>query len=74
MLGPTKARFILHELISRIPLFRNYEDSSFLLVKIKRNRTLFRNRSGIKSVREKIGFLEIYLENEVSKIIRKLEF
>ena len=74
MLGPTKARFILRELISRIPLFRNYEDSSFLLVKIKRNRTLFRNRSGIKSVREKIGFLEIYLENEVSKIIRKLEF
>ena len=41
----------------------------FACVKIKRNRTLFKNRSGIKAIQEKTGFLEIYLEIRVSKII-----
>ena len=42
-------------------------------VKIKRNRTLFKNRSEIKTIRERTGFFEIYLEIRVSKIIWRLE-
>ena len=43
-------------------------------VKIKRNRTLFRKRSGTKTVREKTWVFEIYLEIGVSKIIWRLEY
>ena len=57
ILGPTKARFILHELISRIPLFRNYEDSSFLLVyKLKEIEHYLNIRVELKLFERKLDF------------------
>ena len=35
--APAKARFILHELVSQISLFWNYEKSVLTYLKIKRN-------------------------------------
>ena len=35
---PTKAQFILHELVSQIPLFWNYEKFILAYLKIKRNK------------------------------------
>ena len=37
ILGPTKAEFILHELVSQISLFRNYE--KFILTYVKSRET-----------------------------------
>ena len=46
----TKAQFILHELVSQIPLLWNYENLHSCLCKIKRNIRLFENQSGIKTI------------------------
>ena len=74
MWGPHQSPFILHELISQIPLFYNYENS-FMLNKIKRSRRLFESQSGIKTIWEKIGFLKFIWKIEVSKITwKKLGF
>ena len=54
--APTKAQFVLHELISQIPLF--WKKNNSRLLKIKRNRRLFEHRGEIKIIREKIGFLK----------------
>ena len=43
-------------------------------VKIKRNRTLFKNRGEIKTIWEKIGFLKFIWKIGVSKITWKSEF
>ena len=51
-------KVILHKLVSQILLFRNYEKIYSYLCKIKRNKRLFENRSGIKTVRKKIGFFK----------------
>ena len=49
MSGSHQNPFILHELVSQIPLFWNYE-KLFMLNKIKRSRRLFENHSGIKTI------------------------
>ena len=41
---------------------------SCLCKKIKRNRTLFKNRSGIKAIREKTGFLRFIWKLESRKL------
>ena len=41
---------------------------TFLLIKIKRDRRLFENQSGIKTVREKIGFLKFIWKFESRKL------
>ena len=68
--APAKARFILHELVSQISLFRNYEKIHSCLCKIKRNRRLFENWSGIKTVREKTGFLKFIWKLESRKLFQ----
>ena len=50
MLGPTKTQFILHELVSQISLFYNYEEVILAYVKSRENRRLFENQNGIKIV------------------------
>ena len=55
---------ILHELVSQIPLFQNYEKKNiFAYVKsretkdyLKTRVRLFENQSGIKTVQEKMNF------------------
>ena len=55
--APTKVKFILHELVSQIPLVWNYENQIHAYLKIKENKKLFENQSDIKTIREKTGFL-----------------
>ena len=41
---PTKAQLILHELISRIPLFCNYENYIYAYLKSRETKEIFENQ------------------------------
>ena len=73
MLGLTKARFILHELISQIPLFWNYENDIHTYIKLREKRRLFENQSGIKTVRVKTGFLKFIWKLKLWELNLKIE-
>ena len=45
--APTKAQFILHELVSQIPLFWNCEKFILTYLKIKRNKKIILNQRKI---------------------------
>ena len=74
--APTKARFILVwiGLTNSIVLELWEEKKTFLLIKSKRDRRLFSNYSGIKTVWEKIGFFKFIWKIGVSKITWKSKF
>ena len=48
--GSHQNPIILHELVSQISLFYNYEEVILAYVKSRENRRLFENQSGIKIV------------------------
>ena len=69
MLGPTKTQLILPKLISRIPLFRNHEDPSFLLVqKTKEIEHYLKIGVELKLFERKTGFLRFIWKLESRKL------
>ena len=67
--APTKAQMILHELVSQIPLFQNYEKKNiFAYVKSRETKDYLKTRVELKLFKRKWIF-EIYLKIRVSKII-----
>ena len=59
MLGPYQSQIYFSMNWShKFHCFRIMRKKTFLLIKIKRDRRLFENQSGIKIVREKIGFVK----------------
>ena len=89
MLGPTKTQFILHELVSQISLFRNYEKFILTYVKSRETEVYLRTRVELKlfegkldfwnlfengSLNSKLEYWELNLRIWVFKIIWELEF
>ena len=59
MLGPTKTRFVLHELVSQISLFRNYE--KFIIVYAKSRETEdYLKKLELKLFKRKLDFLNLF--------------
>ena len=81
MSSPTKTQLILHELISQIPLSRNYGNRLRAYWWSGKIEGYLKTRVELKLFEKTLGFrnlfgnwsLEIYLEIGVSKIIWKLE-
>ena len=48
MWGPTKARLILHELISQIPLFHNYENDIHAYIKLREKEDYLKTKVELK--------------------------
>ena len=64
MLSPHQSPFILHELISQIPLFWNYENCIHAYVKSRGTKDYLKPEWNWKTVREKTGFLKFILKLE----------
>ena len=56
MLGPTKTRFVLHELVSQISLFQNYEKFIFTYVKSRETEGYSKTRMKLKLFEGKLDF------------------
>ena len=56
MLGPHQSLFILHELISRIPLFRNYKKIHSCLLKLRGAEDCLKTRVELKLFEKKLDF------------------
>ena len=68
--APTKAQFILHELVSQISLFWNYEKKNFILTyeKSKEMKDYLKTGIELKPFLEKTGFLKFIWKLESQKL------
>ena len=60
MLGSTKTQFILHELVSQISLFRNYEKFILTYVKSRETKGYLKTRVELKLLKGKLDFWNLF--------------